>query len=108
MDNIIHFSNSWALYFGLGNLAVTKEGKGTWYSWKDSPIQVIISTQDSTSFDWLIPPFPPPHNVAPLICTHLACDTKRTYHLAHKSTLFREGRSVVSSTNVMLIVPYHF
>ena len=64
MDNIIHFSNSWALYFGLGNLAVTKEGKGTWYSWKDSSIQVIMSTQDSTSFDWLIPPFPP-DNVAP-------------------------------------------
>ena len=74
---------------------------------KDSSIQVIISTQDSTSFDWLIPPFPP-HNVAPLICTHLACDTKRTYHLAHKSTLFGEEGSIVSSTNVMLIVPYHF
>ena len=44
VDNIIHFSNSWALYFGLGDLAVTKEGKGTWYSWKDSSIQVIVST----------------------------------------------------------------
>ena len=85
MDNcIIHFSNSWGLYFGLDNLAVTKEGKGTWYSWKDSSIQVILSTQDSTSFDWLIPPFPPPPNNV----THLACDTKRTYHLAHETTLF--------------------
>ena len=64
MVNSIQFSNSWGLYFGLDNLAVTKEGKGTWYSWKDSSIQVIMSTQDSTSFDWLIPPFPP-HNVAP-------------------------------------------
>ena len=72
MDNIIHFSNSWGLYFGLDNLAVTKEGKGTWYSWKDSSIQVTMSTQDSTSFDWLIPPFPP-HNVAPQKSLYPSC-----------------------------------